>query len=158
MAKIGYGNWNELPWRPIPYKFVDGSCKKYLQAIGMECEGMIGTLGKSYNGAPINNHTHHYEQLAIVLQGEVDFYVDGIPYRLTKGSWLNIPPHYEHYSHVYRTIEPVIEIEMSTPYREGIKTEHMEFLTQMGINWERDHVRVVPDLTAPQDPTLEIRA
>ena len=158
MAKIGYGSWNELPWRPLPTKFVDGSCKTYQIVFGMECEKMIATIGKCYNGMPIGNHTHPHEQIAIVLQGEVDFYVDGIPYRLTAGSWINIPPHYEHYSHVYRSKVPMMEIEVFTPYRESTRKPYLEFLKQYGVNWERDHVREVADLTSPQDPKLEVRS
>jgi mannose-6-phosphate isomerase-like protein (cupin superfamily) len=157
MAKIGHGNWNELPWRPIPSKFVDGDCKTYTIAIGMECENMIAAIGKRYNGAPVSSHTHYYEQVVIVLQGEADLYVDGIPYRLSAGSWINVPPHYEHYSHVYRTKVPVIEIEATAPYRESTKTQYLAFLKQMGVNWERNHVREVPDLIAPQDSNLEVR-
>jgi mannose-6-phosphate isomerase-like protein (cupin superfamily) len=118
---------------------------------------MIATVGKRYNGTPVSNHTHPHEQILLVLQGEADFYLDGIPYRLNAGSWINIPPHYEHYSHVYRTKEPFLEIEVTTPYREGTKNQHIEFLKEMGINWERDHVREVPDLTAPKDPKQEVR-
>lgn len=157
MAKIGHGNWNELPWRPLPAKFVDGDCKTYQVVFGMECENMFASIGKCYNGMPIGNHTHPHEQVAIVIQGEMDFYVDGIPYRMTAGSWINVPPHYEHYTHVYRTKVPMMEIEVFTPYRQSTVTAYREFLKQMGVNWDK-RVRIVPDLTAPKDPNQEVRA
>jgi mannose-6-phosphate isomerase-like protein (cupin superfamily) len=71
---------------------VDGDCKTYTIAIGMECENMIASVGKRYT-ACLSATTRLYEQVVIVLQGEGDLYVDGIPYRLSAGSWINIPPH-----------------------------------------------------------------
>ncbi len=34
---------------------------------------------------------HPHAQLAIVLQGQCDYYVDGKPYRMKEGSWVFVP-------------------------------------------------------------------
>ena len=55
----------------------------------------IKTVAKTAEGA----------KLVIVLSGEMDMLVEGKPFRLKKGYWLNIPKDKEYVAHVYRSLE-----------------------------------------------------
>ena len=82
MAKIMYGNYNDLPWMPNHRKDVDGKVMCYMKCFAMEAANMHMCIGKMYNGMPIGPHTHPNEQIATVVKGECDYWVDGVPYRL----------------------------------------------------------------------------
>lgn len=157
MAKIMSGNWNELPWRISPKKIVDGVPKVKTMAFGFESKNILCTLCEIQNGSPIGPHTHPHEQVAIVLEGECDYYVDGVPYRLTPGSWVNIPPHVVHYAHVYRSPVPCLQMDVFSPGRPSTSDLYQEFLKEQGIDWDAK-VKVVPDLDAPVESGLETRS
>lgn len=157
MAKIMSGNWNELPWRDSPKKMVDGVSKLKTMAFGMEAENLLCTICEIQNGSPIGPHTHPHEQIAICLQGECDYYVDGVPYRLTAGSWVNIPPHVVHYAHVYRSPVPCLQMDVFSPARPSTSDTYKAFLKENGIDWD-SMVKEMPDLDAPQEDGLEVRA
>lgn len=116
MAKIMYGNYNDLPWMPNHRKDVDGKVMCYMKCFAMEAANMHMCIGKMFNGMPIGPHTHPNEQIATVVKGECDYWVDGVPYRLAPGCWVNVPPHYVHYAHVYRSQGPCYQMDiMVTP-------------------------------------------
>ena len=76
MAKIMYGNYNDLPWMPNHRKDVDGKVMCYMKCFAMEAANMHMCIGKMYNGMPIGPHTHPNEQIATVVKGECDYWVD----------------------------------------------------------------------------------
>ena len=82
MAKIMYGNYNDLPWMPNHKKDVDGKVMCYMKCFAMEAANMHMCIGQMFNGMPIGPHTHPNEQIATVVKGECDYWVDGVPYRL----------------------------------------------------------------------------
>lgn len=158
MAKIMSGNWNDLPWMPNHKKDKDGQLTNWQKCMAMECENLLLTMGKLLNGMPIGSHSHPHEQIALCLEGEVDYYVDGIPYRLTPGGWVNVPPHYPHYAHCYRSPVPCIQMDVFCPNRRSSVDAYKAFLKEeYGIDWDAGGF-VVPDLTAPKNPDEEIRA
>ena len=157
MAKIASGNWNDLPWRDSPKKMVDGVSKLKTMAFGMEAKNLLCTICEIQNGSPIGPHTHPHEQIAICLQGECDYYVDGVPYRLTAGSWVNIPPHVVHYAHVYRSPVPCLQMDVFSPGRPSTSDTYKAFLKEQGIDWD-ERVKELHDLDAPQEEGLEVRA
>ena len=53
MAKIMYGNYNDLPWMPNHRKDVDGKVMCYMKCFAMEAANMHMCIGKMYNGMPI---------------------------------------------------------------------------------------------------------
>lgn len=79
-------------------------------------ETMTTTLGEVIPGHDAGPHSHKYEQLVMILQGECDFYVDGVPYNMTAGCVMAIPPHVEHYI-VAKGTEPVLNLDVFTPKR-----------------------------------------
>lgn len=92
MAKIMYGNYNDLPWMPNHRKDVDGKVMCYMKCFAMEAANMHMCIGKMYNGMPIGPHTHPNEQIATVVKGECDYWVDGVPYRLAPAAGSTCPP------------------------------------------------------------------
>lgn len=157
MAKIMSGNWNDLPWMPNHSKDVDGEVKCRIRCFAMECKNLMMIMGELHNGMPIGSHSHPHEQIATCIQGEVDYYVDGIPYRLTPGSWVNVPSFYPHYAHVYRSVGPCIQMDVFTPGRASSSEPYKAWLkSEMGIDWDAGGVEV-PDLTSPKNPDEEVR-
>lgn len=68
-------------------------------------------------GHSISPHAHAYEQIAVILQGECDFYVDGNAYPMRAGSIMDIPPMAEHYI-LAKGTEKVVNLDIFYPKRE----------------------------------------
>ena len=114
MAKISeamVGNWNESPWQPVR----DGIRRVVLS--GTHTENSTLQISECANGCAIRPHSHPYVQVAMVLEGSCDFYVDGKPYRLNPGGWVIIPKDVEHYIHVYDSPVPVVNLDIFYPER-----------------------------------------
>lgn len=151
MAKIMYGNYNDLPWMPVHRKDVDGKVMCYLKCFGMEAMNMHLCMGKMYNGMPQGPHTHPNEQIATVVKGECDYWVNGVPYRLAPGCWVNVPPHYVHWAHVYRSQGPCYQLDIMSPKRSSSCEEYKQWLKEeYDIDWDAGGIEV-PDLDAPTE-------
>lgn len=49
-------------------------------------------------GMDLNPHVHDdFDQLAVLLQGEADYFIDGVAHRMGPGSMLLVPAGAEHY-------------------------------------------------------------
>ena len=156
MARIQSGNWKDLPWMPNHKKDVDGKSTCRIKCFGMECDNLVYCMSEMENGMPVEEHSHKHEQIVICLKGEVDYVVDGVPYRLTPGGWLNIPPYYAHYPHVYRTPEPCQILEILTPGNQTMSEPYKQFLKEAyNIEWEAGGIEI-PDLTGPKNPKQEV--
>lgn len=156
MAKIQSGNWNDLPWMQNHRMDVDGKATCNMKCFGMECDNLLYSMVEMSNGMPIDEHSHKHEQIVICLKGEVDYVVDGVPYRLTPGGWVNIPPYYAHYAHVYRSAVPCQVLEIMTPGSQVTGESYKQYLLEaFGIDWTAGG-NEVPDLTGPKDPSKEI--
>lgn len=79
-------------------------------------ESMTTTLTEATPGHEPGPHSHIYEQLVIILQGECDFYVDGKCYHLTAGCLMAVPPNIEH-NIVATGNVPVLNLDVFTPHR-----------------------------------------
>lgn len=91
-----------------------------------------------------------------MVKGECDYWVDGVPYRLAPGCWVNVPPHYVHYAHVYRSQGPCYQMDIMSPKRSSSCDEYKAWLkAEFDIDWDAGG-REVPDLTEPQDKTAEV--
>lgn len=80
-----------------------------------------------------------------------------MPYRLSPGCWVNVPPHYVHYAHVYRSQGPCYQMDIMSPKRSSSCDEYKAWLkAEYDIDWDAGG-REVPDLTEPQDTSAEVR-
>jgi mannose-6-phosphate isomerase-like protein (cupin superfamily) len=123
MSKIANGNWNETKWQPLR-----AGIERVVFA--MEADTLCCTIGRVENGNEVKPHTHPNEQVALVLEGECDYYVAGVPYRLTAGSWVTVPPNVEHYIHVYDSPVPCLQIDIFTPDRPEYTESFTAFLAE----------------------------
>ncbi|GAB6107805.1 cupin domain-containing protein [Fusibacter bizertensis] len=124
MSKIASGNWNQAPWqvlRPGVERVI----------FAMEADGVCCQIGRVENDNEIRPHSHENEQIALVLEGECDYYVDGTPYKLTPGSWVTVPANVEHYIHVHDSAVPCIQMDIFTPDRPEFTESYTAFVNSL---------------------------
>ncbi|GAA0720288.1 cupin domain-containing protein [Clostridium malenominatum] len=121
--KAEYGNWNESKWQPVR----EGIDRVVL---GLTAETMSCTVAECKSGNEVKPHSHPNEQIAIILQGTCDYYVDGTPYAMKPGSWIVVPANVEHYIHVYDSKEPVLNLDIFAPNRPEYTESFKKFLSQ----------------------------
>jgi len=120
---IDYGNWNETKWQ-----FVREGITRVV--FGMSAKDMSVTVNEVQVGNEIRPHKHPNEQIAVILQGTCNYYVDGFPCVMKPGSWVVVPPNVEHYIEVKDSKEPVINLDIFTPNRPEYTKSFSEFLKQ----------------------------
>ena len=123
MTTIASGNWNESPWQLVR----EGIDRV---VFAMEADSVSCTVARVENGNAIKPHTHPNEQVALVLEGTCDYYVDGVPYRLTPGSWVTVPANVEHYIHVFDSPVPCLQMDVFTPNRPEYTESYTKFLEE----------------------------
>ena len=119
--KAEYGNWNEAIWEPVR-----AGIKRVV--FGMTAEGMSCTISEVKAGHEAKPHRHPNEQVACIIQGTCDYYVDGTPYAMKPGSWVVIPPEVEHFIQVRDSKEPVLNIDFFVPHRPEYTNGYREFV------------------------------
>ncbi len=123
MAKIESGNWNELPWQEVR-----AGISRVV--FGMGADNVSCTANRVDNGNEVRPHTHPNEQIALVVEGQCDYYVDGVCYRLTPGSWVTVPADVEHYIHVYDSPVPCLQLDIFYPVRPEYTESYSKFLVE----------------------------
>lgn len=119
------GNFNDMKWMTVLEKDgVTHRCRKVM----FGAERATVQIGEFCNGHAVKPHSHEYEQIAIILQGVCDFVVDDVPYRMTAGSYIVLPPNSVHYIHVYDSPVPVMNMDIFVPAREEYTKKYEEFL------------------------------
>ena len=107
MLEKKHYNLSELKWVPVR----EGIRRKGIT--GKECTIVYNEVSPNHEVMP---HRHPHEQLAYIAEGECNYYVDGVCYKLTTGSILYVPPNVEHYIEVTGK-KPVINIDIFSPAR-----------------------------------------
>lgn len=100
-------DWKRCKWNKIRDK---------VDMLTYQGGSITTTLARLVPGHKANPHKHEYEQLVIILQGECDFYVDGVAYPMTAGCLLSIPPEAEHYV-VAKGETPLLNLDIFYPKR-----------------------------------------
>ena len=126
MTTIESGNWFELPWKPVRQGITQ-------VVFAMGADQVSCTIGLIENGHERKPHSHPNEQVALVLDGVCDYYVDGVPYKLRKGSWVTVPADVEHYIHVYESDVPCLQMDIFAPSRPEYTEGYTQFLKEKGI-------------------------
>ena len=118
------GNWNHMPYRHLRQ-----GIKQVTLAMGADdCTVTIGIVEAGHEVRP---HSHPEEQIALVVQGECDYYVDGVPYHLVPGSFVTVPGGVEHYIHVHDTDIPCFQMDIFGTPRPEFKQKYQEFLDSL---------------------------
>ena len=121
---IDTGNWNDADYQVMREKM-------QRVVMGMTAKGMTVTIGEIKPGCTVGPHKHPHEQIAIIVQGTCDYYVDGKPVQMKPGSWVVVPPNVEHYIHVFNSIEPVLNLDIFTPGRPEYVESYSNFLAEL---------------------------
>lgn len=103
-------DWSRLEWHEIR----GGVYRKAFSGAGATL-----ALHRLDPGHVPNPHSHPYEQIVYILEGEVDFHVGAEVRRLGPGGLLVVPPGVEHYATVVGE-RPVLNLDVFTPARPEI--------------------------------------
>lgn len=121
MSEIMSGNWNQMPFRPLR-----PGMKQVTLAMGADdCTVTLGIVEAGHEKKP---HSHPEEQIALVIEGECDYYVEGVPYHLTPGGFVTVPANVEHYIDVHDTSIPCFQMDIFGTPRPEFKKAYLEFL------------------------------
>jgi quercetin dioxygenase-like cupin family protein len=102
-------------WEDIPYEFVRPGVRRR----GFGTEQCLLVMNECTPGMDLRPHVHDFDQIAMILSGRANYYVEGEPNEMGPGSVLLIPAGKEHY------IEPVGDevvknIDVFTPLRQDL--------------------------------------
>lgn len=131
MAKVESGNWFEVPWQPVRRGIT-----RTIFAMGSD--KVTCAIGACENGHELNPHSHPYEQIAICVEGQFDFYADGVCHKMKKGSWVLVPPNVVHYAETYESDVPALGLDIFVPSRPAYVEEYRQFLKDHGITEEEE--------------------
>jgi quercetin dioxygenase-like cupin family protein len=123
-AIVESGNWNESPWQEVR-----AGISRVVFGMGV-ADNISCTVSKVDNGNEVKPHTHPNDQIALVVEGQCDYYVDGVVYRLTPGSWVTVPGNVEHYIHVYDSPVPCMQMDIFYPARPEYTESYSKFLAE----------------------------
>ncbi|QHE85984.1 cupin domain-containing protein [Hydrogenophaga sp. BPS33] len=101
-------NWNDLPREKM---------RPGIERAGFGGDHVLCQFAWVQPGATLRPHSHDFDQLVVVVEGECIFHVGGVPHACRPGSLLRVPPHTEHYIEVVGD-KPVFEIDLFAPVRE----------------------------------------
>ena len=105
--KHNCNNWNNLEWEVVR----EGVRRKAFTGEGATVA--VNELMPDHEPKP---HTHIYEQIVYIMEGECDFHVEDEVYHLTPGGLLVVPPNVIHYAQVTSDV-PLINLDIFTPKR-----------------------------------------
>lgn len=89
MSKATMVNWNTLE-----REFV----RKGIERVGFRGENVIMVMNWVEPNIQVNPHQHDFEQLAICVQGRLNYHVGDEVFEMTPGSMIRVPPHTIHYA------------------------------------------------------------
>ena len=105
---------------PIDYDYdtlsIDYQATQLCEMINESYKHVTIQYAKLSPGHSLSPHKHEYEQVAMILQGKCDLYVNGVAYPMTSGSIMSIPPMAEHYVQV-KGEQDVINLDIFYPKR-----------------------------------------
>jgi quercetin dioxygenase-like cupin family protein len=115
---MGSVNWADIP---------DEAVRPGVRRRGFGTQDCLLVMNECTPGMDLRPHVHDFDQIAMILAGRANYYVDGEPSAMGPGSVLLIPAGKEHY------IEPLGEqvvqnIDVFTPCRDDLR----HLLTWMG--------------------------
>lgn len=115
-------NWNNLP-----REFV----RPGIERCGLGGENVVCQFGWVQPGATLRPHSHDFEQIVMILEGNCIYHVGGVPHQCTAGSFIRVPPNTEHYIEVSGS-DPVLNLDIFAP----VQTEYAHLLDHQRAEWE----------------------
>ncbi|RPJ11530.1 MAG: cupin domain-containing protein [Deltaproteobacteria bacterium] len=108
MVHLDPVNWEEMEWELVR----PGVKRKVFHAEG--CTLALNALEPTHQPKP---HSHPYEQVVYIVQGETEFTVGAKVSKLIPGSLLVVPPNVEHFARVTGH-ETCMNLDVFVPRRE----------------------------------------
>jgi quercetin dioxygenase-like cupin family protein len=100
-------DWSKIEWVPV---------RPGVERKAFSGDGATLALHRLQPGHEPRPHSHHYEQIVYILQGQVDFFIGDKRVRLGPGGLLAVPPNVMHHAIVVGD-EPVLNLDVFTPKR-----------------------------------------
>ena len=100
-------NWNDMEWKTV---------REGVQQKAFSGEHATVALHRLMPGHEPKPHSHPHEQIAYIISGEIDFFIEDTVHRLTPGGMLVVPPNARHWGVVVGD-EPVLNLDVFTPRR-----------------------------------------
>jgi quercetin dioxygenase-like cupin family protein len=104
---IHSANWNDLKIKVLR----EGVSRKAFTG-----EGATLAINYFQPGHSTMPHSHKYEQIAMILEGEAEFYIGDEVVKLSEGGVVVIPPDVEHYLKLVGD-KDVVNLDVFTPKR-----------------------------------------
>ena len=101
-------NWNTLDREVV---------RKGVERVGFRGENVVMVMNWATPGMDVRPHSHPFEQIAICVQGRMNYHVGDDVFEMTPGSMLRVPPHMVHYA-VPVGEEVVLNLDVFSPIRE----------------------------------------
>ncbi len=101
-------NWNTLDREVV---------RKGVERVGFRGENVVMVMNWATPGMDVRPHSHPFEQIAICVQGRMNYHVGDDVFEMTPGSMLRVPPHTVHYA-VPVGDEVVLNLDVFSPIRE----------------------------------------
>ncbi len=103
--------WTELPKEAV---------RPGVERSGFRGEQVLMVMNWLTPGMEVRPHSHPFEQLAYIVQGQMRFVVGDQVFEAGPGSVIRIPPDVEHYGEPLGN-EPVLNLDVFSPIREDYK-------------------------------------
>jgi quercetin dioxygenase-like cupin family protein len=100
-------NWDGMDWRPV---------RRGIERKSFTGEGMTLAMHRLWPGHEVLPHSHLHEQIAYIIEGEVDFLIGEQTVRLTAGGVALIPPNVVHCAKVVGD-GPALNLDVFCPAR-----------------------------------------
>ncbi len=107
VAKTKMYNWNTLPREVV---------RKGIERVGYRTEQAMVVMNFAQPGMDLRPHSHDFEQVAICVQGRMNYHVGDEVFEMVPGSMLRIPPHTIHYAEPLGE-EVVFNLDLFAPIR-----------------------------------------
>ncbi len=110
-AQITVSNWNNI---------ADEFVRKGVRRKGFGTDNVLLVMNELERGMDLAPHTHEFDQIALIIEGEANYHIAGTPHAVKPGSVLLIPAGEEHY------IEPtgdgkVLNLDVFGPARQDLR-------------------------------------
>ena len=100
-------DWNVIPWERV---------REGVERKAFSGDGATLAMNRLQPGHEPRPHSHPNEQIVYILEGHIDFHIEGDVRRLGPGNLLVLPPNVEHYGVVVGDV-PVLNLDVFTPKR-----------------------------------------
>jgi quercetin dioxygenase-like cupin family protein len=100
-------DWSSIPWERV---------REGVERKAFSGDGATLSMNRLQPGHEPRPHSHPNEQIVFILEGRIDFHIEGEVRQLGPGNLLVLPPNVEHYGVVVGD-EPVLNLDVFTPKR-----------------------------------------